>query len=226
MRIATWNSRGGEKRLFHLQTEYDPDLVVQCEAPTGHQQTPSLTGGGPQSWSTGRLRKAVLLTGNHTPIGGGQRHTADGHLVAGRAGNGMAVIGLWTRSSGWHDTVAATMNLLDSVGDLLADGTAVVAGDLNVCAKTRRGEAFAAWAAQTYGLRSAWHAHHRVPAGSQHQPDTWRPDGHATQGRHLDWVLVGDRVAVTDAQIGGDRWFGHAGHRSDHAPVVVDVALR
>lgn len=74
----------------------------------------------------------------------------------------------------------------------------------------------------SFGLKSAWHDHTGEVVGQESAATLWWR-GKEEAGFHCDFVFVPRAWEVTAVQIGSHSAWGSGPHRSDHAPVIVDV---
>ncbi len=102
-----------------------------------------------------------------------------------------------------------------------------MAGDIN-CSAQSSPEAFPRLLDQVrerYGLRSAYHSHSDEEPGEESAMTLWWRNDEA-RGFHCDVVLVPESSEVRSATVGTHADWGApaAAARSDHAPVVIDLA--
>jgi hypothetical protein len=237
MRIVSWNCRQGFDSKTGALLRLAPDLAI---LPESHQR-PAIAGESlfgnpvPHLW-TGLLPSkglGVLAPGaTSLEMLPPENDRAGNHGIAGRARHGSdetTVVGVWTvpLASVGDPYLAAAYGIVEKYATALASGNAIMAGDFNVSGRTCLAgvTAFFREVRERFGLVSAYHAFHRVEVGGEPAGTLWwRGDERAAF--HCDFVFVPAAWTITNVELGSYEAWGSssAQARSDHAPVIVDVA--
>jgi len=234
--MVTWNCcMGTDRKVPSMLEQLRPDIAVVPESSAKPQVAESslLGDGVPHAW-TGSLdhkglgifapsaRRMTVHSLTSTPHAIGVEVELDDRTTR--------VLGVWTqpaRTGTWATPyMDAFASILDEYESFIDDST-IVAGDINCSAQTSP-EAFPRLldqARKRYGLRSAYHWHNGEEPGEESAMTLWWRNKEDA-GFHCDVVLVPETSDVRAATVGVHAEWGAstATARSDHAPVVVDLA--
>lgn len=138
------------------------------------------------------------------------------------------LIAVWTvHLAGTPRYAAQVRQIIDLHRDELADGTTVLAGDLNCSGTTADPRPHLANVGElrTLGLASAFHAVHGVEPGSEPMGTLyWRWQESAPFHCDLGFVPAAWVPSIRNVEVGTfDEWV--ASGVSDHAPVIIDLDL-
>lgn len=240
MRIVSWNCRQGFDAKATALLALAPDLAVVPEShqtpavaldslfekPVPHLWTGTIPGKGLGIFAPGAVSLERVTPDKESP---------GAHSVAGRALHALhgkvetIVIGVWTvpHVTKGDPYLAAASSIAERYATILATGHAILAGDFNISGRTCLAglTAFSQSMRERFGMVSAFHAYHGVPIGGENVGTLWWR-GDETQAFHCDFVFVPATWKITRVEVGAYAAWGSATSvaRSDHAPVIVDVA--
>ena len=234
VRIATWNCCGKyDDNLRHLLDE-DVDVAVVCEA-AGRSALPAhqdrvVTAVSQRVWS--ESCKELAVVGRH-PFSVLRHPASDDGLpwmlptsVSGPVS--FTLIGVWTvefaGADGYVEQLGAVADWLERVRPA---GPVVVAGDFNapIYSSQARYE-HVEHRFSKLGLVDAYRTSRGLDHGEPWTEATYFHYRHHDRPFHIDHVMLSTEYAV-DAKVEvGDFETWVASGRSDHVPVIADVAFR
>jgi endonuclease/exonuclease/phosphatase (EEP) superfamily protein YafD len=235
-RIASWNCQGGIPRKARFLASLRPDLAVIPEAGPTALTGLSLEWAPAHAALAGPRPELGVFTFGGTTMQPREPHPEDARSPAIVADVGgpllFTVLAVCARQSGsgpHHRRYAASLlaAIERHAGDLR--GPLVVAGDFNTAAALDDGRGVRAHrdvvdALAGLGLTSAWHHLADLDHGAEDRGTFHMYRHTASPPLHLDYCFVPDAwlPRLRTAWIGPpDPWLS----RSDHLPLVVDVAL-
>jgi len=232
VRLVCWNLRGGTDAKWDLLRGLGPDVAVLPEsARSPRRAAGSLLEPAPSWHWVGRNPAKGLAVATFTAESGTVAPDATGRWsVAARVGR-LTVLGIWScPSDGGYAlevrrAVDAHARWLDPSGDV------IVAGDFNVAGRAPGRSPSGATAALfghlgDLGLTSAYHTVRNERFGAESAPTYFH---HRDRARpfHIDFCFVSRSIRdrLVAVEVGDyDTWV--APGRSDHVPLVVDIADR
>lgn len=225
MRVVTWNCRSGFAHKRPALLALNPDVAVVPEAGRGVPGTSAWVGDLPHKGLAVVVPRGVCSA--PAPVAAAARWGLTQDVTVDPVAFG--VLGIWTvpatpRPS--HPYIAAARALLASHAAWIRSKPTIVAGDFNVSGQSNAREmpALMAEICDRFDLKSAWHDHTGERVGAESAPTLWWR-GKPEAGFHCDFVFVPRAWSVTAVRIGSYADWGAEGlaHRSDHAPVIVDL---
>jgi Endonuclease/Exonuclease/phosphatase family len=228
MRIATWNCYRGDCLARAAELEpLDPDIAViqECARPAA----PKVAGrcawfGANAAHGVGVVARKPFRV-RRGPIDPRLDHSAYPAIVTGPVR--FHVLAVWALPRPSY--VRAMLDALDTYADFLRAAPAIVVGDFNCFAEWRGAPPskyhveLARRLADEFGLVSAYHAApDRDAEALEHPTHYWR--WREQHPFHIDYCFVPAAwvPAIRSVHVGG---FDEQHWRSDHRPVVVDLAL-
>lgn len=230
LRIVTWNCRQALHKKAAALLALKPDIAViqECAKPERWQQA----GASWALWHGDNPVKglALLSFGAWTlePVAVSVQDCRLFLPARVRGPVAFNLLGVWTQQAATsrRDSYIGQLHIaLDFYRDFLAQGASVVAGDLNSNAiwdlrypSNNHTQAVARLAG--LGMVSAYHTVHRRAHGCEVHMTHRHNLGNKF---HLDYCFVPRTWAqhIGGVQVGGSKWY----RLSDHAPLIVDVAL-
>jgi hypothetical protein len=225
VRVVSWNSRRSKGRDTRL-AELAPDVAVLPEWAKVPMVGPATASSFVEFGAMAKVGLGVSAFGDWVvsladvpPISGGVIGAVDvdGPLP-------FALVAVWSYLSG-KPKVNPVIEALDAWGDWLADRAVIVAGDFNTgggWTGIRSGPMShfpIVERLHAMGLQSAYHSDRGLEQGVTEQPTFWSSRGVSYM---IDHVFTPTTWPVMTVTVGSeDPWR----HRSDHAPVVVDLGV-
>ena len=227
MRLVTWNCYCGDvsRRLSHLARLRADVVVLQEVAQPGlpfHDH--------PVHWRGTNPRKGVAITScspafTTAPVDAPPEVAPRTAAVTVHGPTSFLLVAMWAHPApNYADNVIAVVRAWQARASGLP---LVVAGDFNVdfgsTVQTARHRRLGQFLHEECGLVSAYHAHRNLRYGHRAEVPTYRHLRKAALPWHIDYCFVPAawRTRLTSARVvEGEHWLT----RSDHSPVVVDLA--
>jgi exonuclease III len=227
LRIVTWNCRGALHKKLQTLLALGPDIaVIQECAEVDRWRTPDVSdalwcGANRSKGLAVAAFRGLTLQSLDLPVADLSYFIPT--KILGPIEFGL--LGVWTKPGaglGYTGQIAAA---IERCHNLLVQQPCVVAGDWNSNAifpfdRNTDRHLQLVDAMDLLGMTSAYHAWHQCPQGRE-----WHTTHRHSLGNyfHIDYCFVPHAWAthLTHVEVGGDSWFKF----SDHAPIIVDVAL-
>jgi endonuclease/exonuclease/phosphatase (EEP) superfamily protein YafD len=223
MRLVTWNGYRGTvaERLARLSPlEASVIALQECRRPRS-STAGVVWRGGIENQGVATAGRGLMVT--EIPLPPQFPATVLPVLVSAPAP--FILVNVWTLPTPTFEEYAVKAASI-SVASLGAELPTVLIGDFNASPAIRYQRKSAAAMLRRlrdeFGLVSAYHAHHRVEAGSERDATLfhqWKPDGRF----HVDYCFVPEKWIdrIQDVRVGSfDDW-----QDSDHRPLTVDLQL-
>lgn len=238
MRIVTWNCRSAFDKKASALFGLRPDLAVVPESGSQPDLAAAMRSGSPvgHAWvgdipskGLGVFRPGGALRMAQGPAEGGAVGRWSVACESEVAGSPIGLLAVWTvplKPSKGSGYLAAATDILRRHTAWLKSRPTIIAGDFNASGQSdpRTMASFVRSMSEELGLVSAYHAFTGEAVGEERAPTLWWR-GKREAGFHCDFVFVPATWRIHDVRVGGyDDWGAPAlVHRSDHAPVIVDV---
>ncbi len=243
LRVVVWNAAMGVHRKLAALASLDPDIAIvpECGEPERVFRSGSVPAGVTMAW-IGRLsNKGLGVFGFHDHrVALLDEYDPRLQWVAPIEVSGSAkfnLLAVWAynhRATEFHPIepkTAQPQQALDVYADLLRAGPVLVAGDFNNNVVWDRAGRETNWSRtvaryRAAGLVSAYHAYSGEAQGTESIPTLyWRSRRPGGPTYHIDYCFIPEAwVPSLRTVAAGDfpTWVG--GGRSDHVPLVVDLA--